>query len=441
MLTFDRVKTITKIAFPLSVAVSANLVMDIIDIAMVGRLGHKAVAAVGLAAFSNTLILALVGGIAAAVQGIVARRRGQGSTEPLCRPLNGGLFLALVIGVPLAVLCYRLTPWFFSMISSDPEVTALGVPFLRTRYLAIPVAGMLYAFKGHWAGIERTKTYMLIILLMDIVNIAVNYVLIFGNLGFPALGVRGAAVGTVSALCVGMVVHFTVASLRHRKDGFLTARPDRTLLKRIYQLAMPANMQEFFFSAGYIAFFWIVGKIGTAELAAMNVQVRVGIMMLIVAAALGQTSATLVSRTVGEGDIDGAAQWGWDSGKLGLIVSALLGLPLVLFPKFFLSIFLHDPHVIEIATLPFQLIMATAGFGCLIWIFAYTLYSVGDGVRVLIVSFSTQWLFFLPLVYFLGVYRHYGLLQVTFAQITWGLISSVLVTSIWAAGRWKTVRI
>jgi MATE family multidrug resistance protein len=441
MLTFDRVKTIAKIALPLSVAVSANLVMDLIDIAMVGKLGHKAVAAVGLGAFSNTLALSLVGGIAAAVQGIVARRRGERSKEPLCRPLNGGLFLALVVGVPLAVLCYWLTPLFFSMISSDPEVTRLGVPFLRMRYLAIPVAGMLYAFKGHWAGVEKTRTYMLIILVMDVVNIAVNYVLIFGRFGAPALGVTGAGIGTVSGLCVGLVSHFAIASYRHRRDGFLTARPDRSLLARIYKLAMPANMQEFFFSAGYIAFFWIVGQVGTAELAAMNVQVRVAIMMLIVAAALGQTSATLVSRTVGEGDIPGASEWGWDAGKLGLIVSALLGLPLVVFPEFFLSIFLHDPHVIEIAKVPFQLIMATAGFSSVIWIFAYTLYSVGDGVRVMIVSFCTQWLLFLPVAYILGARLHYGLLPITIAQITWGFISAALITGIWAAGRWKTVRI
>jgi multidrug resistance protein, MATE family len=441
MLTFKRVKIMSKIAFPLSVAISANLVMDLIDIGMVGRLGHKAVAAVGLAAFSNTLILALVGGIAAAVQGIVARRRGEGSTEPLCKPLNGGILLALAIGVPLAVVCYWLTPLFFSMISSDPEVTRLGTPFLRLRYLAIPASGMLYAFKGFWAGVERTRTYMLLILFMDLVNIAVNYVLIFGHFGAPAMGVAGAAVGTLTAIAAGLIANFAIASYRLRGQGFLTAKPERSLLARIYKLAMPANMQEFFFSLGYIVLFWIVGKVGTAELAAMNVQVRVGIMMLIVAAALGQTSATLVSRTVGEGDIPGAVQWGWDAGKLGVITSVVMGLPLVLFPKFFLSIFLHNPHVIDIATVPFQMITGTAGLGSLIWIFAYTLYSVGDGTRVMIVSFCTQWLFFLPLVYVLGPRLHYGLLQISIAQIAWGFISTVLIVMIWAQGRWKTVRI
>lgn len=441
MLTRDRIKTISKIAFPLSVAISANLVMDLIDIAMVGRLGHKAIAAVGLAAFSNTLILALVGGIAAAVQGIVARRRGEGSSEPLCAPLNGGMILGILIGVPLTILCWYLTPKWFSLISSDKDVIALGVPFLRTRYLAIPITGMLMAFKGHWAGIEKTKVYMYLILFMDVVNILCNYALIFGNWGAPKLGVTGAAIGTVSALCVGLLANFALGFMRFGGGGFLTARPSLDLMGRIYKLAIPANVQEFFFSSGYIVFFYMVGKIGTTELAVVNVQVRITIMMLIIAAALGQASATLVSRTAGEGDLEGAAQWGWDAGKLGVITGVIMGLPFIFFPRAVLGIFLHDPKAIELGVIPFQLLGGTAGFGTLIWIFAYTLYSVGDGNRVMIISFCTQWLFFLPAVWFIGPYLHYGLLQIALVQALYGFISTALITWVWAGGRWKTVRI
>ncbi|HEX9981687.1 MAG TPA: MATE family efflux transporter [Thermoanaerobaculia bacterium] len=440
MLTRDRIKTISKLAFPLSIAISANLMMDLIDIAMVGTLGHQSIAAVGLAAFSNTLVLALVGGIAAAVQGIVARRRGEGSKEPLCLTLNGGLLLGLGVGLPLAILCYRFTPFFFSLISSDPEVSVIGVPYLRTRYLAVPVVGMLMAFKGFWAGVERTKIYMLIILVMNVTNISVNYALIFGHFGAPKMGAQGAAVGTVTALCVGLIINLVVVALRFRGQGFLSVKPALSLLGRIMKLGMPANVQEFFFSFGYIVFFWMIGRLGTAELAVMNVQVRMSMLLLIVAASLGQASATLVSRTVGEGNVEGAAQWGWDAGKLGVIINVILGLPLIFFPRQVLSIFLHDPRTIEIAVVPFQLLGGTAGFGSLIWIFAYTLYSLGDGNRVMLVSFITQWLLFLPAVWVVGPHLHYGLVQISLVQVVYGLISTILITMIWASGRWKTVR-
>jgi putative MATE family efflux protein len=425
----------------MSVAISSNLVMSLIDLAMVGRLGHKAIAAVGLASFSNTLVLALVGGIASAVQGIVARRRGEDSKEAKCLPLNGGLLLAVIMGIPLAILCYWLTPAFFSIISSDPEVTKIGIPFLRTLYVACPAFGMLMAFKGFWNGTEKPNVYMGIVILMNLVNIAVNYTLIFGHFGVRPFGATGAAIGTVSAFYVGLVVNFLIVGFRYRKDGFLTVKPTFPLLASIQRLGMPANMQEFFFSAGYIVFYWMIGRVGTAELAVINVQVRISQLLLIVAASLGMTSATLVSRTVGEGDPEGAAQWGWDAGKLGVITNVVLGLPLIFFPRAILSIFLHDPHTIDIAVVPFQLLGGTAGFGSLIWIFAYTLYSLGDGNRVMIVSFCTQWLLFLPAVWVVGPHLHYGLLQISLVQVVYGLISTALITAIWADGRWKRIQL
>jgi MATE family multidrug resistance protein len=440
MLTVARIKTISKLAFPIGVALSSTLVMSLIDIAMVGRLGNRAIAAVGLSAFSFTLVLAFVMGIEPAVQGLVARRRGEGSTEPRCLPLNGGLLTALIVGIPLTVICCLFSRFFFSLISSDPEVTEIGVPFLRTLYIGILAVGINIAFKGHWTGMEKPKVYMSIGILMDCLNVIVNYVLIFGHFGAPALGATGAAIGTVSSLYVGVIVNFGIAYFRFRKDGFLNAKPGAPLLARIFKLGLPATLQTLFYSAGYVVFFWLIGQVGTTELAAASVLVRIAEVLLLLALSLGSASATLVSKTVGEGDFAGAAQWGWDSGKLGVIGITLLGLPLVLFPRLFLSIFLSDPHTMSIALIPLRLVGATAGMGSLIWIFAYTLYSVGDGNRVVLVSFVLQW-FFLPLVWVVGPHLHYGLLQIWIVQMAYGALATILITAIWADGRWKKIKI
>jgi len=441
MITWERTKTISALAFPVGVAQSLTLIMSLIDLAMVGTLGNHAIAAVGLSVFSNTLVLAFVVGITPAVQGLVARRRGEGSTEPACLPLNAGLLTALAVGIPLIILCYMFTPLLFSLISSDPEVTKVGVPFLRTLYTAIVAVGMDSAFKGYWYGMEKPKMHMLIVLLMICLNIGGNYVLIFGKFGAPALGAVGAAISTASSLYVGVIVNFALIYFLFRKDGFLNVMPGRSLLAGVYKLGLPATMQQFFYSAGYIAFFWIVGQVGTSELAAANVLVRITMTLVLLAMSLATASATLVSKTVGEGDLAGAAQWGWDTGKIGVIGISLLGLPLFLFPESFLSIFLSDPHTISIAVMPLRLVAATTGPGSLIYIFAYTLYTVGDGKRVMMVSFSTQWLFFLPVAWIVGPYLKYGLLQIWYVQLVYGALATTLITAIWASGKWKKVKI
>jgi len=441
MITRERIMTISKLAIPVAIALSSNLVMSLIDLAMVGTLGNTTIAAVGLATFSSTLIMAFAMGIEPAVQGLVARRRGEGSAEPKCLSLNGGLMIALLMGVPLTIFCYLLAPSFFSLISPDPEVTKIGVPFLRTLYLGIVAVGMNSAFYGHWAGMEKPRVYMSIALFANCLHIFLNYVLMFGHLGAPALGAQGAAVSTLLSHYMGVIINFAILYFGFREEGFLRAKPGRDLLSRIFKLAMPASMQEFMMTAGYVVFFWMIGQIGTTELAAANVIVRVTMILLLLSMSMGDASATLVSRTLGEGDLEKASQWGWDAGKLGVIGITLIGLPLFLFPKLFLSIFLSDPYAISLATTPLRIVGVTAGIASLVNIFAYTLYSVGDGNRVMLVGFSTTWLFFLPGVWIVGPYLRYGLLQIFLVQLAYSLLANVLLTSIWVGGRWKKIKI
>ncbi len=439
--TAERMTTISKLALPISLAQSSVLLMALIDLAMVGRFGNKAVAALGLSVFSNTLILASVEGLTSSVRGIVARRRGEGSTEPKCLPLNAGLLIALVVGGPLAVICYLGAPFFFPLISSDPDVTRIGTPFLSILCLAIPAAGMHNAFNGYWTGIEKPRIHMLVILFMNCLNTLLNYALIFGHFGAPALGATGAAISTAVSLNVGVIIHCLVVHFRFRNDGFLSTNPGRSLVMRISQLGLPINITRFFFGAGYVVFLWLLGRVGTAELAAANVIVRVSMILAILSSSLGMASATLVSRTLGEGDFAGAATWGWSAGKLGIIGITLLGFPIFLFPKAFLSIFLSDPHTISIAIVPMRLEAVLTGVFSLMYIFGYTLNSLGDGKRIMKISLSTQWLIFLPAVWFVGPHLHYGLLQVWLVEVTYGLLATALITRLWIDGRWKAIKI
>lgn len=441
MISIERIKIISKLAIPINIALGLNFTMALVDLALVRKLGNQATAALGLSVYSNTLVLAFVLGLAPAVQGVVARRRGEGSTEPGCLPLNAGLLIALIVGVPLTIICYLLTPFYFSLISSDPAVTGIGVLYLRILYLAIIAAGMNAAFMGFWNGLEKPKVYMFIVLFMQCLNAFLAYSLIFGQYGMPALGAKGAAIATATSLYMGVVINFAMAYIRFRKDGFLNIKPSGELMKRILKLGAPKTLQEFFFSAGFIVFFWLVGQMGTSELAAANVLTRLTTVLGILAMSLGVASATLVSKTVGEGDTIGAARWGWDSAKLGVCAVTLLGLPLFLFPKAVLSIFLTDPHTISIAIIPMQIAAVGTGAASLIYIFAYTLYSMGDGKRVMLVSLSTQWIFFLPLVWVVGPYLHYSLSHVWLVQAAYAIIAATLITALWAQGRWKNIKI
>ena len=135
--------------------------------------------------FCNTLVTAFLVGVAPAVQGLVARRRGERAKELKCRPLNAGLVAAVLLGVPLTIAGWFFAPAFLSAINHDPRVVHAGIPFLRTLYLGLVASGMGLAFKGHWNGMERPKIYMGIVLFVNVLNFLGDYVLIQGRWGFP----------------------------------------------------------------------------------------------------------------------------------------------------------------------------------------------------------------------------------------------------------------
>lgn len=435
----ERFKTILTLALPIAAGMASTFVMMVVDLAMVGALGNTALAALGLGSFSIALLLAFVMGVTPAVQGMVARRVGEQSTEARCLPLNAGLLFVLIIAIPLSVICFFFSHDLFDLISSDPDVIREGVPYFQAMIVAIPAVGMNNAFGGFWNGLSRPKVFMLNALFMNCLNVFLNYVLIYGNFGAPALGTLGSGVASAISLYAGLLVYTVITFVHYRSEGFLKYWPKATLLGQVFQVGVPATFQHVFFSLGYIVFYYIIGLVGTAELAVMNVLVRVALLTAIFAEALGVAAATLVAESLGKGDTDGASRWGWDIGKIGVLWITLLGMPLLLFPEWVLSFFLVDPATLSMAVIPAQLTGALTGITSLIIIFAIPLVSVGDGKRVLMVSFSTQWFIFLPLVWLIGPYLNYGLLEISYVQYAYGLIAAAIITSLWSGGKWKSI--
>jgi multidrug resistance protein, MATE family len=432
---------ILKLAMPVTAGLFSVFVMTMVDLAMVGHFGVASVAAVGIAGFTYSLVAALMTGITPAVQGIVSRRIGENSSVPLCLPLNTGLLISLVTGIPAAAICYMLVPTYFAMISSDPDVVREGVPYLQALFIGMVANGLNNAFHGHWAGVGRTKIYFFNIITTNIVNILLNYVLIFGHFGFQPMGTQGCGIATSLASTFGAVLYFILTLRAFRNDGFLRVRPTRDEFVRMMQIGIPSTMETAFFSLGFIVYYWIVGKMGTPELAASNVLVRLTIITDLFGNALGIAAITLIQRALGEGNVEEAERWGWDIAKLAVGWITFLGLPILLFPSSVLSIFLNDPLTIEMAVIPAQLTAVCLGLASLIMIFATTLITLGDGKRVLLVSFSLQWLFYLPGVWIIGVVMDGSLLAITYLQLIYGLAAVVFLTSLWWGGRWKTIKI
>ncbi len=420
--------------------VSQN-VLNLVDTAMVGTLGDAALAAVGLGGFAIFMLQAMVLGVSTGVQATAARRKGEGDTANWAAPLNAGLLIVAVVAPLLSALLFFLVPAFYPYLNGDPAVIEQGVPYLEARVLAIIFVAFNYAFRGYWNAVDRSKLYMGTLVVMHASNILLNYILIFGKFGAPALGVTGAGIASALSTVVGTLMYVYLGLRYARENGFLKRLPSGTETKTLVRLALPNGVQQTLFSAGFVMTFWIIGRVGTAEVAAANVLINVTLVAILPGLALGMAAATLVGQALGRNEPADAARWGWDVSKVAVVALLLLGLPMIVVPDWILLGFIHNPATLDLARLPMRLVGATMAFEASGLVLMSALLGAGDARRVMVVSVTTQWLIFLPLAYVVGPWLGFGLLGIWVLQGIHRVGQAFIWVAFWRGGRWTAIRV
>ena len=436
-----RFRTILALALPIIGGMTSQNILNLVDTAMVGQLGSVPLAAAGAGSFAVFMSVAFIQGLGAGVQAISARRLGEGRDAVAAMSLNGGLLLSLLAGIPLALLLFWLAPVFLPLIKDDAELLGQMIPYYRIRVLAMASIGCNFAFRGFWNGTNRSKLYLNTLLVVHGSNLLLNWVLIFGKLGFPAMGLEGAALASAVATCLGTAT-YVFLGLRHaRSQGFLDRIPSMEELLQLSRLSIPAGIQQSFLAAGFVALFWIVGRIGATEMAAANVIMNVNLVGILPALGLGIAAGSLAGQAIGRGDPEDAERWGWDVVKTGLGAVTVVSIPVVLFPGEIISFFVSDPATIEAGLLPMRIagcILLTEPF---LMILLYALMGVGANRTTMKASILVQWGIGLPLSYLLGPKLGFGLAGVWIGQGIYRIALSCVFAVIWKRRRWAEIKL
>jgi len=418
--------------------VSQNL-LNIVDTAMVGFLGDSALAAVGLGGFVAFMCQALILGISTGVQSTAARKKGEGRIDRAAAILNTAIVLVLVVAPIFSIVLIQIVPTLFPYLNSDASVIERGVPYMEWRLGAIVFVGINFAFRGYWNALDMSRVFMTTLIMMHVCNIVLNYILIFGKFGAPAYGVTGAGIASAISMAIGSAIYVFLGYKHIAKDGFLKRLATREETSSLIRISLPAGLQQLFFSAGMVAMFWIVGKIGTPEVAALNVLITVLLFAILPGLAMGLACATLVGQALGRGDADDAYQWAWDVSKMTVILMTVLGIPMWLMPDLVSSIFIHEAETRELARWPMRLVGFTMPIEAMTFTFMHALLGAGDARRVMMVGVGNQWLLFLPLAYLFGPVLGFGLFSIWLLQGGTRTLSAFLYVTMWRGRHWQRI--
>jgi multidrug resistance protein, MATE family len=440
-MTPERRRDILRISLPILGGMLSQNLLNLVDIWMVGGLGSAALAAVGLASFLSFLAVAFLTGFSPAVQALAARRVGEGRLDEIAVPLNGGLLLSFLIGVPMAIIGVLLAPWIFALLVPDPEVIAEGVPYLQWRLVAVAAVGMNFAFRGYWSAIKQTRVYMMTLVVMHLLNVLFSYVLIHGLWGFPALGTAGAGLGTSLSIFCGTAFYVAYAHRHARPHGFLRALPSAFEIQALNRLGLPSAVQQLLFSGGFMVMFWMIAQVGTTELAVAHVLITLTLTIILPGIGFGIAAATLASQALGRGDPEDAHRVAWETFRIALLPFVMLAIPMVAFPDRLLGLFLTDPAAIAVGRVPLQLIglmMTLDGLGIILM---QALLGAGASRQVMTISVLLQWGLFLPLVWLLGPVLGGGLTAIWLAMGGYRLLQAGLFVHAWQRRAWIAIKL
>jgi putative MATE family efflux protein len=420
--------------------VSQNL-LNVVDTAMVGFLGNAALAAVGLGSFVVFMCQAPIVGISTGVQTLAARRKGEGRLDRAVQVLNTALLIVLVVAPLLSLLLIQLAEPAFPSLNKDESVIQQGVPYLQLRLAAIVFVGMNFAFRGYWNALDLSRLYMMTLIIMHACNIFLNYVLIFGHFGAPAMGVAGAGLASAMSMAIGTVIYFYLGFRHAGKNGFFAELAPSADTASLLRISIPSGVQQLFFSAGFVALFWIIGKVGTAELAVANVLITVILFAMLPGLGLGIACTTLVSEALGRGDSNDAYRWAWEVTRVTMVVMTILGMPMWLTPDLVSMLFIHDDPTRDLARWPMRIMGLTMPIEAIGFIFMHALLGAGDAKGVMYVSITIQWLLLLPLAYLIGPVLGFGLLAIWVLQGGTRALQSTVFLLKWKSRRWETIEV
>lgn len=441
MVSRDRSSQIFQIALPIIGGMMSQNILNLVDAAMVGQLGKVELAAVGISSFINFVAAAIFMGFSSGVQAIVARRIGEGKSAIAANPLNGALVLIFFAAIPTSYFLINYSHEILSAVNNDPLVVEQGSLYLDARLFGIMAIGMNFSFRGYLSAIKMTQFYFKTIVTMHIINIFLNYVLIFGHWGFPELGTQGAGIGTTASLFGGTIMYLWLTIKHTKQYGFGVHLPSMQTVKQLLKISLPSSLQQLFFALGFTTLFWIVGKIGTDELAAAQVLTTLTLVAILPSIGFGMSAGTLVGQALGKKEIEDAYQWGWDTSKIAALSVTLISIPMLFIPEMILGIFFHDSGVIELAKIPLQLVGIAIIIDAYNLVIMSSLQGAGATKDVMIVSIVCQWLLFLPLAWIIGPYMGMGLTAIWLTQGVYRLLQSFWFFALWRKKDWAKIKV
>ena len=338
-------KEIWRVTYPIFLGLLAQNVINVTDTAFLGRVGEVALGAAAMGGLLYICVYTIAFGFSVGSQILIARRNGEGNYRAVGPIMWQGTAFSFGMAVCLLILMYfSAAPLIRLLITSD-SIYGATYEFFTWRIWGFLFAFVNVMFRGLYIGITRTKVLTMNAVVMALVNVVLDYALVFGELGLPEMGVRGAALASVIAEASSLIFFllYTYYKVDLKKYGLNRfGQFDLSMVLRILRISCFTMVQYFLAMAIWFVFFMALERLGQRQLAVANIVRSVYVVLLIPVQALSTTANTLVSNLIGAGGSSGVVTLLHKISRMSFLIMVVCVGLCVAFPGSILSVYTNE---------------------------------------------------------------------------------------------------
>jgi len=355
MIRFEQIRrempALLRLAVPIVMGEVGWMSMNFVDVAMIGRVGPTALAAVSLGS-AVFVVFAIIGeGLLLGTDSIISQDFGAGRIDECFRTLWAGAQLALPLGV-LCALGVVASGWILTPMGIAPEIVRQAIPFLYAMAIGLPPLMVFVAMRVFLQGTHRVKVVAFAMVSANIVNFAGNYALIYGHFGLPALGATGSGISTALARTYMMCVLLAYMAWRDRREHWHLLHYagkfyfDRIV--RIARLGAPAMTQIALEVAVFSAATLAAGRLGAVAVSGHQIALAMASLTFMVPLGVAQATSVRVGNAIGLRDAEAANIRGWSGMALSASFMSCSAIVMWTLPLPIVHIFTYDPQVAKV---------------------------------------------------------------------------------------------
>jgi MATE family multidrug resistance protein len=455
-------RTILRLAMPTVIAMLSQSLVNEIDVVFFSHLPHPEDSNAQAALLPSLLLVWLFGGSLSAIsvgtQAFTARRYAERRYDAAGAVLANAAFFCIAGGIGLSILGFVTIGPLLHILLPVPEAHDIALSYSHWRLLGVVSMGMTMAVKAFFDGIGKTWVHLVSALIMNVINVLLCWLFIFGNptVGIHAMGAPGAGFAAFVSTWVGLgIMVYYAARERTKYQPLRWSNISRSLTWDILKLSIPAALATIVMMLGFGLFTKVAGRLDAVDALlstngqheAVNGAATTDIVALLkltftACLAFGTATATLVAQSLAAKQPEQASRFGWASVRLGLVLFGFVGLiEGVIFPREIVHFISDSDAVREAALMPMRMMAWVTPIIAVAMILSEALFGAGNTKFVAAAQFCLVFFLLVPLAWVLGVTTNHGLTGMWVGAVAYAIAACIVMTAKFHGGAWKSIKL